>query len=50
MGDAKNMEHDTEEGPGGDITDREEEGREGGATDTKEEPGGDATDTEGLGW
>ena len=38
MGDATDMEHDTEEGPGGNATVREE-GPGGDAIDTKEEPG-----------
>ena len=43
------MEHDTEEGPGRDATDREKEGPGEDAIHTEEEPGGDTTDTEGPG-
>ena len=40
------MEHDTEDGPGGDTTGREE-WPGGDAIDTKEEPVGHTTNTEG---
>ena len=38
MGDATDMEHDTEEGPGGNAMDREAEGPGGDAIDTEEAP------------
>ena len=47
MGDATDMEHDTEEGPGGDVTVREEEPR--GMTDSKRREYGHTLDTEGPG-
>ena len=49
MGDATDMEHNTEEGPGGNATVRKQEGPGGDATDTKEESGEDTIDTERLG-
>ena len=49
MGDATDMEHDTEEGSGEDATVREEEGPGGSAIDTEEESREDTNETEGPG-
>ena len=38
LGDATDMEHDTEDGLGGDATARKEEGPGGDAIDTEEQP------------